>query len=408
MPVRHARLPRHSTPRRSSSRSPPRAIRRRSSSRPDGTTRYLEGEGGPPARRRHGRRVHGAHGSARAGLDRRPLHRRARRAPRPARSTTGSPLSRARRRARRASRMRSSTRSSASCSAPRRDRTTSRCSPSLLDPALAGAARADDPRRPRVAPRPPPGARASGCARPPCPDVDARDILLATWEAGANAIEHAGAGRRRVRQGRARRSPATASASASPTVAAGRSREMRHDRGLGLRLIEALMTTVDVERGPDGTRVVMERPLTREPARTRGRIQLTTDEMGGVTVVRVVGELDKLAIDQARSRLDPLVSRRQARGRSRRRDIHRQRRTPRALRACTRRRTSGDRHRARRRRLEPDRARDRRSSTSATSLPVLPTVEEAVAALLEVSGDDAPGSRRSDNDERSAPCHRVA
>ena len=45
---------------------------------------------------------------------------------------------------------------------------------------------------------------------------------------------------------------------------------MRDDRGLGLRLIEALMTTVDVERGPDGTRVVMERPLTRERARTHG------------------------------------------------------------------------------------------------------------------------------------------
>jgi anti-sigma regulatory factor (Ser/Thr protein kinase) len=44
--------------------------------------------------------------------------------------------------------------------------------------------------------------------------------------------------------------------------------ELREDRGLGLRLIESLMTTVDVERGPNGTRVVMERPLTREPART--------------------------------------------------------------------------------------------------------------------------------------------
>ena len=39
-----------------------------------------------------------------------------------------------------------------------------------------------------------------------------------------------------------------------------------------------------------------------------GRVQLTTDEVGGVTVVGVVGELDKLAIDQARSELDRLVT----------------------------------------------------------------------------------------------------
>jgi len=39
-----------------------------------------------------------------------------------------------------------------------------------------------------------------------------------------------------------------------------------------------------------------------------GRVQLTTDEIGDVTVVRVAGELDKLAIDQARSGLDRLVA----------------------------------------------------------------------------------------------------
>jgi anti-anti-sigma factor len=38
------------------------------------------------------------------------------------------------------------------------------------------------------------------------------------------------------------------------------------------------------------------------------RVQLTTDEVAGVTVVRVAGELDKLAIDQVRSRLDRLVA----------------------------------------------------------------------------------------------------
>ena len=39
-----------------------------------------------------------------------------------------------------------------------------------------------------------------------------------------------------------------------------------------------------------------------------GRVQLTTEQVDGVTVVRIEGELDKLAIDQARSRLDPLIA----------------------------------------------------------------------------------------------------
>ena len=39
-----------------------------------------------------------------------------------------------------------------------------------------------------------------------------------------------------------------------------------------------------------------------------GRVQLTTETLDGVTVVRIEGELDKLAIDQARSALDRLVA----------------------------------------------------------------------------------------------------
>ncbi len=38
-----------------------------------------------------------------------------------------------------------------------------------------------------------------------------------------------------------------------------------------------------------------------------GRVQLTTSETDGVTVVHLEGELDKLAIDQARPSLDRLV-----------------------------------------------------------------------------------------------------
>ncbi len=101
------------------------------------------------------------------------------------------------------------------------------------------------------------------------PDVDARDILLATWEAGANAIEHADAG-----DGAVVRVDAALSGDRVRIGVIDRGRwkepEVRHDRGLGLRLIESLMASVDVERSPSGTRVVMERPLTREPARSHG------------------------------------------------------------------------------------------------------------------------------------------
>ena len=38
------------------------------------------------------------------------------------------------------------------------------------------------------------------------------------------------------------------------------------------------------------------------------RIELSTDEVNGVAVARLRGELDKLAIEKARSRLDPLAA----------------------------------------------------------------------------------------------------
>jgi GAF domain-containing protein/anti-sigma regulatory factor (Ser/Thr protein kinase) len=98
---------------------------------------------------------------------------------------------------------------------------------------------------------------------------DARDIVLATWEAGANAIEHADAG-----EGALVTVDAALSGDRVRVGVADRGRwkepQQRQDRGLGLRLIEALMTSVDVQRRPNGTRIVMERPLTREPARSHG------------------------------------------------------------------------------------------------------------------------------------------
>ena len=44
----------------------------------------------------------------------------------------------------------------------------------------------------------------------------------------------------------------------------------REDRGLGLRLIRSLMTDVELEQSGTGTRVVMERSVTRRAGRERG------------------------------------------------------------------------------------------------------------------------------------------
>ena len=94
-------------------------------------------------------------------------------------------------------------------------------------------------------------------------DGDWRDLLLATWEASANAIEHA-------------REPSSPVVTVDAALTGDRVRvqvadtggwrepQERPDRGLGLRLIQALMTNLTIERGDDGTLVVMERALSRE------------------------------------------------------------------------------------------------------------------------------------------------
>ena len=95
------------------------------------------------------------------------------------------------------------------------------------------------------------------------PQTDARDVVLATWEAGTNAIEHAqDASDDLVRVhaeliGDRLHVEVTDSGRWKP-------QEPRPDRGLGLQLIEALMTFVDIDRSETGTKVVMERSLTRE------------------------------------------------------------------------------------------------------------------------------------------------
>jgi GAF domain-containing protein/anti-sigma regulatory factor (Ser/Thr protein kinase) len=138
----------------------------------------------------------------------------------------------------------------------------------LLDPALAEPLELQIPSAPESLPvlR---GELEQWLRAAAVSDHDARDILLATWEAGANAIEHSGAGAGAFVEVNAMLSGDRIRINIADT---GRWKEpeVRDDRGLGLRLIEALMTTVDVERGPDGTRVVMERPLTRSRPRTLG------------------------------------------------------------------------------------------------------------------------------------------
>ena len=89
---------------------------------------------------------------------------------------------------------------------------------------------------------------------------EGEDVVLATWEACANAIEHAlepqldlvsvTAG---VQDGRIRVTVSDSGRWAPPSI--------RENRGLGLRLIESLMTSVDVEESDRGTTVTLEKTV---------------------------------------------------------------------------------------------------------------------------------------------------
>jgi anti-sigma regulatory factor (Ser/Thr protein kinase) len=95
------------------------------------------------------------------------------------------------------------------------------------------------------------------------PQTDARDVVLATWEAGTNAIEHAQDTADQLVRVHAE---LVGDRLHIEVADSGRWKppEARPDRGLGLQLIEALMTFVDIDRSDTGTKVVMERSLTRE------------------------------------------------------------------------------------------------------------------------------------------------
>ena len=88
--------------------------------------------------------------------------------------------------------------------------------------------------------------------------TDAQDVVLAAWEACANAIEH-GTGsedgyvdvRAEVTDDRVRVTVADSGRWRPPTE--------REDRGLGLRLISASMSSVEVTEGEEGTLVTFEK-----------------------------------------------------------------------------------------------------------------------------------------------------
>jgi anti-sigma regulatory factor (Ser/Thr protein kinase) len=101
------------------------------------------------------------------------------------------------------------------------------------------------------------------------PAGDAKDILLAVWEAATNAVEHGS------------RDGGTVTVSASivgdrvliEVVDDGRWQEprQRENRGLGLPVIRSLMTDVELAHSDRGTQVRMERSLSSQAAGNRGR-----------------------------------------------------------------------------------------------------------------------------------------
>jgi serine phosphatase RsbU (regulator of sigma subunit)/anti-sigma regulatory factor (Ser/Thr protein kinase) len=90
--------------------------------------------------------------------------------------------------------------------------------------------------------------------------TDAEDVVLATWEACANAIEHAVEPAERTLTVRA-----SLQSSVIRVVVKDRGtwapHSVRPDRGLGLQLMRALSSSVDVVQGDDGTRVTLEKEL---------------------------------------------------------------------------------------------------------------------------------------------------
>jgi anti-sigma regulatory factor (Ser/Thr protein kinase) len=93
----------------------------------------------------------------------------------------------------------------------------------------------------------------------------AEDLVLATWEACANAIEHAVDPTHDHITVHAEAEDSLVRIVVQDTGSWG-SPSLREDRGLGLRLINSLVSSVDISQGEDGTRITVEKALTEPTA----------------------------------------------------------------------------------------------------------------------------------------------
>ena len=99
-------------------------------------------------------------------------------------------------------------------------------------------------------------------------ETESHDIVLATWEACANAVEHPqGANGPASFAIRAELEDSTVLVTVSDPGSWLTEAE-RPDRGLGLHLIRSVMSSVEIDSGEGGTRVRLEKLLTgqRVPA----------------------------------------------------------------------------------------------------------------------------------------------
>ena len=166
------------------------------------------------------------------------------------RSTTACRNSRTRSRRRRRTRTDSSSTSSSTSSATTSAETTSHSSRPACCPSRRG--RSSFGSRPTSARWSSCAMRcARGCDGVELERTEVEDVVLATWEACANAIEHAVEPAERVVVVRAALDDSLIRVTVGDTGQWAPPTE-REDRGLGLRLMEALVSSVDVAESPDG------------------------------------------------------------------------------------------------------------------------------------------------------------
>jgi serine phosphatase RsbU (regulator of sigma subunit)/anti-sigma regulatory factor (Ser/Thr protein kinase) len=100
------------------------------------------------------------------------------------------------------------------------------------------------------------------------------DVVLATWEACANAIEHAADPTSDYIRVHAKLEDSVVRVVVEDTGRWVRT-DPREDRGLGLRLIRALMSDVEISEGADGTRIAFEKKLAGESVSVREATRAT-------------------------------------------------------------------------------------------------------------------------------------